>query len=71
MEKFIELFASALNIEAKDVTMDSKLSEFSTWDSLGMVMLVTMINQEYDKQISSEEIRKSETIQDLFSLINN
>lgn len=71
MERFIELFAEAIEIDKSEVSPDSILESFATFDSLGVVTLIAMINEEYGKAIKAEDIRNAKTVQDLVKLIEN
>ncbi len=71
MDKFIEIFAEAIELDKSEVKPDSKIDSFSTLDSLGIVTLIAMINEHYNKAIKAEQIKSAETVSDLYKLITN
>ena len=71
MEKFIELFANAIEVDINDVKLGQELESYKTWDSLGVVTFIAMVNQEYNKQITADDIRNAKTVQDLYNLLGS
>lgn len=69
MEKFIELLKETLEIEDRDVLPQDAFREYEEWDSLAVLSLVAMINEEYDITIPRNEFDKLSTIDDLYKKI--
>lgn len=67
IEKLTEVFEEA-NIE--DLTVDTKFRELDDWSSLIGLSLIAMMNGEYDVCVDGTDIRNSQTIGDLFALVN-
>ena len=64
LQEFISKFASQFEDEDPSVfTADS-------WSSLTGLSVVAMIIQEYGVELDSQDVRKADTIEDLFNLVN-
>lgn len=65
MEKFIELFAEAL--EREDViNMEDEFRSYDEWSSIAYLSIIAMIDEEYETQIEEAEFKKLKTVQDLY-----
>jgi acyl carrier protein len=61
-EQFIETPVGEFKAETEYKTLDE-------WNSLMMTVIISMIDAEYDITIQGADIRKSETIEDLFKIV--
>jgi len=68
-EKFIDLFKSTLEINDRDIKLDTKFRDLENWDSLSFLSILAMIDEEYDVIIEGNNFRKLVTIEDLISEI--
>ena len=67
LQEFISKFASQFEDEDPSVfTADTDYHELDSWSSLTGLSVVAMIIQELD----SQDVRKADTIEDLFNLVN-
>lgn len=65
MEKFIELFAEA--IEREDVIkMEDEFRNYEEWSSIAYLSVIAMMDEEYDVQIEEAEFKKLRTVQELY-----
>ena len=71
MVRFIELLKDVLEIEDQEVKPDDKFRDFEDWDSLSVLALLAMINEEYDLVIPRNEFEKLITIKDLIEYVNS
>lgn len=72
MEKFIELFAE--QFDEIDVTLlkpETRFRELEEWSSLVALLVITMVDEEYGVVLPPEEMRKTQTIQELFDLVQS
>lgn len=69
-EKFIQNLKETLEInDDKVITVDTNLADLEEYDSLSVLVIVTMIEKEYKKQISSSDFEKITTVNSLMELI--
>ena len=71
LQEFISKFASQFEDEDPSVfTSDTDYHELDSWSSLTGLSVVAMIIQEYGVELDSQDVRKADTIEDLFNLVN-
>lgn len=61
-DQFDETDASAFNAA-------TKFKELDEWSSLIALSIIAMIDEEYDVTLKGDDIRKSDTIEDLFEIV--
>ena len=67
MENFKPLISEALEVD--EVEMTDELIAFDSWDSLTILSIIAMTSEEYNVELTREEIENAETIQGLKDLI--
>lgn len=65
MEKFIELFAEALEREG-EIKMEDEFREYSEWSSIAYLSVIAMMDEEYDVQIEEADFKKLRTVQAVY-----
>jgi acyl carrier protein len=69
IKEFIEKFAEQVEVEdVKALTADTKFHELDEWSSLSVMLLIAFFDEEFEREISGRDIKKCETIQDLYNL---
>lgn len=72
IKEFIENFADQFDdTEASDLSGETKFKELDEWSSLIALSVIAMVDEEYDVAIKGDDIRNSETIQDLFNIVES
>lgn len=70
IDNFIENFAAQFEeTDAAVFTPETKFRELDEWSSLIALSVLAMIDEEYDVQLKAEEMRKTNTVQELFDLV--
>lgn len=70
LEEFIKNFAEQFeDTDASKITADTDFTELDEWGSLTTISVIAMIKTEYDKDVTGSEIRKCETVKDLFDFV--
>lgn len=70
IKDFIEKFAELVDVEnIEELTPDTKFRELDEWSSLAGLTIVSMYDSEFDKEVEPEDIKKAQTIQDLYNLL--
>ena len=70
-EKFLELFKEVFEMEDEDLNFEDNFRDLDTWDSLTHLSLIAMLDDEYDVQIEEEELKKLNTVNDIFEKANS
>lgn len=68
IEHFIEQFDEA---PEKEVTPATRFHDMDGWSSIIALSVMAMIDEEYDVQIKAEQMRNSQTIQELYDIIQS
>ena len=72
----IEDFISAIEEEFEDLkpgvlTPDVKFREVMEFNSINAVIIIALVDAEYDVAINAEDLQSSKTINDLFKIIKS
>lgn len=72
LKDFIEKFAEQFDdVEIANLNADTKFREMDGWSSLVALMVITMIDEEYNITITGDDMKKQTTIGDLFNLVSS
>ena len=72
LKEFIENFAEQFDdTESSEIQADTEYRELDEWTSLTALSIIAMIDEEYDVQLKADEMRKTQTIQELFDLVKS
>ena len=72
LKAFIENFAEQFDdTDASEIQADTEYRELDEWTSLTALSIIAMIDEEYDVQLKADEMRKTQTIQELFDLVKS
>lgn len=72
IKEFINNFSD--QFEDTDVVVfapETKFRELDEWSSLTALSILAMVDEEYDIQLKADEMRKTNTIQELFDLVKS
>lgn len=70
MEKFIKLFAEAIDRE-EEIKMEDEFRKYDEWNSIAYLSVIAMMDEEYETQIEMADFKKLRTIQDIFNACTN
>ncbi|ETR74153.1 MAG: acyl carrier protein [Candidatus Magnetoglobus multicellularis str. Araruama] len=68
--QFLELFSEIVESE-NAVKMDDLLTDFEEWDSLAVLSVISMLDDEYGVIMGSKDMKKMKTVGDIFSFVMN
>lgn len=72
LKEFIEHFAEQFEDTATEIfNPDTVFKELDEWSSLQALGIISMADEYYGVILSSDDIRNSNTIKDLFNIIKN
>lgn len=70
LKDFIENFAAQFDdTDASEFKADTEFKALDEWSSLTALSIIAMVDEEYDITIKGDDIRNSETIEDLFNTV--
>jgi len=69
--EFIKKFAEQFDeTDVETFKPNTKFKALADWTSMTALLIIAMINDEYDVIIKGDDIRNSETIEDLFNVVS-
>lgn len=66
-QKVMELIAEALEVGPDTITAETVLSELEEYDSMSKLSIIVIIDEEYEKTLSGEEMASFKTVGDIIS----
>lgn len=52
-------------------TSETKFKELEEWSSLTALSVIAMIDEEYDVKIKGDDVRNSQTVNDLYEIVKS
>lgn len=72
LKEFIENFANQFDdTDASEFKAETKFRELEEWSSLIALSIIAMVDEEYDITIKGDDIRNSNTIEELFNIVKS
>ncbi len=73
LKQFIDNFAEQLDATAEELglTLETRFRDLDDWTSLVALLVMSMIDEEYDVTLSAEEMVAASTIGDLYTCVSN
>lgn len=70
LDDFIEAFAEEFDdTPVETFKADTKYRQLDEWSSLTALSIISMVDDQFDKNLTGADIRSTETIEDLYNLI--
>ena len=70
LDEFIKAFAAEFDdTPEEEFKADTKYRQLDEWSSLTALSIISMVDDQFDKNITGADIRSTETIEELFNLI--
>jgi acyl carrier protein len=72
LQQFIsDFYNEFLDTPETSFNSSTQYKDLEEWDSVLALSIISMIDENYGKRISGNELRNCNTIEDLFNVINN
>lgn len=70
IERFIDNFTELFDeTDPANITATTRFKDLKEWSSLVALSVIAMIDEEYDVEFRGDDIRGSNTVQDLFNIV--
>lgn len=70
-DQFLQAFAEQFDETDLSVfTPSTKFKELDEWSSMVALMIIAMVDENYNKKITGADLREAVTIEDLFNRVN-
>ncbi|HCT94566.1 MAG: acyl carrier protein [Bacteroidetes bacterium GWE2_39_28] len=71
LNEFVKAFAAEFEITpAESFTPETVYKELDEWDSLIVLSIIALVDDEFNVKISGQDLRDCRTIEDIFNLIS-
>ena len=72
LNDFIVKFAEQFDdTDASEIKAETEFRELDEWSSLIALSVIAMVDEEYDITIKGDDIRNSNTVEDLFNIVKS
>lgn len=72
LEEFVSLFAEQFDdTDASVFTANTRFRDLEEWSSLIALSIIAMVDEEFDITLVGNDIKNSETIEDIFRIIES
>ena len=72
LNEFVENFAEQFDdTDASEIKAETEFKELDEWSSLIALSIIAMVDEEYDITIKGDDIRNSNTVEDLFHAVKS
>jgi acyl carrier protein len=72
LDLFIENFAEQFeDTDSSEITAETEFKTLDEWSSLIALSVIAMVDEEYEVTIKGEDIRNSNTVEDLFNIVKS
>lgn len=72
LKDFIEKFAEQFDdTDASEINAETVFKELDEWSSLIALSIIAMADEEYEVTLKGEDIRTSNTVEDLFNVVKS
>jgi acyl carrier protein len=68
LSNFIYNFQNQLE-DSQEIQADTEFKKLKSWDSMTALLVITMIDDEYGVGVSGDDIRKVETVEELYNVV--
>jgi acyl carrier protein len=72
VEDFIKnIEAEFVDLEPGKLKPESNFRDMFEWNSVNALILIAMVNAEYDVELNADDLRQSKTILDIFNIVKS
>ena len=72
IKEFIENFANQFDdTDVSVFSAETRFRELDEWSSLLALSVLAMVDEEYDVQLKADQMRKANTVQELFDIVKS
>lgn len=72
IKEFVENFANQFDeTDSAEITEKTNFRELEEWSSLIGLSVIAMVDEEYDVTLRGEDMRKANTVEELFDIVKS
>lgn len=69
MKEKLNLLLDLFELEEGELTPEMKLEDVEAWDSMTKLSLIVLMDDEFNKKLTGEQIRMFKTVQDILDFM--
>ncbi len=69
MKEKLKLLLDLFELEKDELTPEMKLEDVEAWDSMTKLSLIVLMDDEFNKKLTGEQIRTFKTVQDILDFM--
>lgn len=70
-DKVFKIIANVLSVNASEITLDSTVGDFPSWDSLGQLNILQSVQDEFEIEFEPEEMMDIEDVNDIIKAVES
>ena len=70
-DKVFEIIANVLSVNASEITLESTVGDFPSWDSLGQLNILQSVQDEFEIEFEPEEMMDIENVNDIVKAVES
>ena len=70
-DKVFEIIANVLNVNVTEITLESIVGDFPSWDSLGQLNILQSVQDEFEVEFEPEEMMDIEDVNDIIKAVES
>lgn len=70
-DKVFEIIANVLSVNVSEITLDSTVGDFPSWDSLGQLNILQSVQDEFEIEFEPEEMMDIEDVNDIIKAVES
>ena len=70
-DKVLEIIAGVLGVNVADITLESTVGDFPSWDSLGQLNILQRVQDELEVEFEPEEMMDIEDVNDIINAVKS
>lgn len=67
LKEKLTLIEETLDVDEGSISPETELADVDEWDSIAALSLIVMLDEEFDKTITGDEIRALVTVNDILA----
>lgn len=70
-QKVFEIVARVLEVNPEEITLESTVGDFPSWDSLGQLSILQSVQDEFNVEFEPEEMMDIEDVNDIVKAVES
>lgn len=71
IDQFIQKLETEFESNPGSLKPETSFQEIEDWSSMHALIIIALIDTEYDITVTGEDLKSAETIQDLYNIVKN